>query len=70
MVIRAAAGPHNLGPGDDTGRTFPELMARLNIEDADDTNLEPDTVIHNTPSVWPLLRVFASTLITPPGKGL
>ena len=70
MVIRAAAGPHDLGPGDNTRNAFPELMAQLNIEDTDDVDLEPDTVIHNTPSVWSLLRVFVCTLIIPSGKGL
>ena len=68
MVIRAAAGPHDLGPGDNTRNAFPELMARPNIEGADNTDLEPDTVIHNTPSVWSLLCVFVSTLIIPSGK--
>ena len=70
MVIRAAAGPHDLGPGDDTGTTFPELMAQLNIEDTDDADLEPNSVTHNTPSVWPLLHNFVSALITLSGKGL
>ena len=70
MVIRAAAGPHDLGPGDNKGNTFSELMAQPNIKDEDDTDLEPDIVIHNTPSVWLVLRVFDSTLITPSGKGL
>ena len=58
MVIRAAAGPHDLGPGDSTGDTFPELMAQLNTEDMDDPGLEPDTVIHNVPSVWSLLPIL------------
>ena len=68
MVIRAAAGPHDLGLGDNTGNALAELMAQPNIEDTDDTNLEPDIIIHNTPSVWPVLRVFVLTLIIPSGK--
>ena len=70
MVIRAAAGPHDLDPGDDTGDNFPELMARLNTEDMDDADLESDIVIHNTPSVWLLIRVVIHILITPSGKRL
>ena len=68
-VIRAAAGPDDLGPGDDTGNTFPELMAQLNTEDTDDTDLEPDIVIQNTPNVWFSLPVFVATLIESSGTG-
>ncbi|KAF9789571.1 hypothetical protein BJ322DRAFT_1043018 [Thelephora terrestris] len=31
-VIRAGAGPHDLGSGDNTGDTFPEVMARSDSE--------------------------------------
>jgi hypothetical protein len=44
-VIRAGAGPHDLGSGDNRGDTFPELMARS------DADLEPDIVVRNTPYV-------------------
>ena len=61
------AGPHDLGPGDNTRDTFPELMAqsdaKLTISDsgdyrgewtpmADDTDLQQDIVICNMPYVW------------------
>ena len=66
-VIRAGAGPHDLGPGDNTGDTFPELMAQSDTEPTmsddedygeqwalvtDDTGLRPDIVVRNTPYVW------------------
>ena len=66
-VIRAGAGPHDLGPGDNTGDALPELMvqsdAELTTSDdedyggqlalvTDDTGLRPDIVIRNTPHVW------------------
>ena len=46
QVIRAGAGPHDLGPGDNTGGTFPDLTVQPDPESAD------DTVIRNTPDVW------------------
>ena len=75
-VIRAGAGPHDLGPGDNTGGAFPELMVQSDAElmtsdeedygeqwalVTDDTGLRPDTVIRNTPYVW-LFRALLSTL--------
>ena len=66
-VIRAGAGPHDLGPGDNTGDAFPELMMEADDEPTagddgdregqrtpttDDTDLEPDAVVRNTPHVW------------------
>lgn len=51
-VIRAGAGPHNLGPGDNTGGTFPALAVQSDAETTDNTGVEPDVVIRNTPDVW------------------
>ena len=66
-VIQAGAGPHDLGPGDNTRDNFPELTVQSGAgpitsddEDyggqwtptADNTSLQPDTVIRNTPYVW------------------
>ena len=45
-VIRAGAGPHGLGPGDNTGGAFPDLIAQPDPESAD------DAVVHNMPDVW------------------
>ena len=45
-VIQAGAGPHDLGPGDNTGDAFPDLVVQLDPESTD------DTVVHNTPDVW------------------
>ena len=65
-VIRAGAGPHDLGSGDNRGGTFPELTVLSNAEHmssgdeglggqsnltADDTDSEPDIVVRNTPQV-------------------
>ena len=50
-VIRAGAGPHDLGPGDNTGGTFPALVAQSDTEMTDDFGVEPDVVIRNTPNV-------------------
>ena len=76
-VIRAGAGPHDLGPGDNAGNTFSELMVQSDAEPtmsdnedyggqwaptADDTGLEPGTVIRNTPHVWFLPCAFVSAL--------
>ena len=49
-VIRAGAGPHDLGPGDNAGDTLPELVAQSDAE-LTDTDLEPDIVVRNTPYV-------------------
>ena len=67
-VIRAAAGPHDPGPGEDTGGAFPESMVQFDVEDTDNVDLEPDIVIRNTPSVLSLLRVLVPTLIIPSGR--
>ena len=64
-VIRAGAGPHDLGSGDNGGGTFPELAVQPGVEPTaggdedvrqwdpttDDTSFEPDIVVHNTPYV-------------------
>lgn len=72
-VIRAGAGPHDLGPGDNTGDTLPELMvqseaeATLSDDDdhvgrwtptTDDIGPQPDAVVRNTPYVWSLSCAF------------
>ena len=68
-VIRAGAGPHDLGSGENGGDTFPELTiqpdneltARDDDPDGDrgpssnDSNSEPDIVVHNTRYVLFLL---------------
>ena len=63
-VIRAGAGPHDLGPGDNAGGTFPALVSQSDIEMTDDFGVESDVVIHNTPNVWflPYCIVFALNL--------
>ena len=60
-VIRAGAGPHNLGPGDNTEDTFPELIVQSDTEPTDDTGHEQD-VFHNTPYVWFPSCAFVSAL--------
>ena len=65
-VIRAGAGPHDLGSGDNRGDTFPELTVHSDAEsamdadedpggqwslDTDDAGSEPDIVVRNTPYV-------------------
>ena len=50
-VIRAGAGPHDLGPGDNAGGAFPALVAQSDTETTDDVGDEPDTVVRNTPDV-------------------
>ena len=64
-VIRAGAGPHDLGPGDNAGDAFPELMVQSDAEPmmsdedygerwapvTDDAGLRPDIVVRNTPYV-------------------
>jgi len=76
-VLRARAGPHDLGSGDNAGETFPELMVQSDAEPAtgedddsgglsdltiDDTDPDPIVVVRNTPYVWFLSCPFASTL--------
>jgi hypothetical protein len=65
-VIRAGAGPHDLGSGDNRGDAFPELTVRSDAEstmdtdedfggqwglDTDDADSESDIVVRNTPYV-------------------
>lgn len=65
-VIRAGAGPHDLGSGDNKGDAFPELAVHSGAgsmatgdEDSserqspatDDDDSGSDVVVHNTPSV-------------------
>jgi len=67
-VIRAGAGPDDLGSGDNRGDTFPELTARSDAEPTmnsdedlvgrsnlttdDIAGSEPVVVVRNTPDVW------------------
>jgi len=66
-LMRAGAGPHDLGSGDNKGGTFPELTARSDAEPTtssdeepgghrdpttDGTGSEPDIVVRNTSYVW------------------
>jgi hypothetical protein len=67
-LIRAAAGPHDLGPGSNHDNTFPELTTqqdpRPNHEDdpmsgdevqnliAGSGHSDPDVVVYNAPDVW------------------
>ena len=77
-VIRAGAGPHDLGSGDNRGDAFPELTVRHGTEPAtdgdddlggrwdpvtDDTSSEPGIVVRNTPYVWFLQCPSVSVLI-------
>ena len=50
-VIRAGAGPHDPGPGDNAEDTFTALVAQSSTATADDIDVEPDTVVRNTPDV-------------------
>ena len=74
-VIRAGAGPHDLGSGDNRGNPFPELTVQFGTEPTtggdddlgrqwgpttDNTGLEPYT---NTPHVWFLQHPSVSALI-------
>lgn len=76
-VIRAGAGPHDLGSGSNMGDTFPELVVESDAEPAtsgdedlggqwalatDDTDSESDIVVRNTPFVWFLSCSFFSAL--------
>ena len=64
-LIRAGAGPHDLGPGDNTGGAFPEILAQSDAEstssddgdpgeEVEDADLWPGVVVRNSPSVWSL----------------
>jgi len=72
-VIRAGAGPHDLGSGDNRGDAFPELVVRSNAEltmgdedlrewgpTTDATGSDPGIVVRNTPYVWLLPYHFVS----------
>ena len=70
-VIRAGAGPHDLGSGENRGGAFPELMVQSEAEpamtgDEDDTGDEPDIVVRNTPYVCSLPYPFVSALTFTP----
>ena len=69
-VLRAGAGPHDLGSGENRGVTFLELTSRSEVEpptsiDEDpggqrdpatrDTDSELDMVARNVPYVWPFV---------------
>ena len=63
-VIRAGAGPHDLGPGDNAGGAFPDILVQSDAtssnddyprEEGEDIDHWPGAVIRNTPSVWCLL---------------
>jgi len=80
-VIRAGAGPHDLGPGDNEGDAFPKLAVQPDAEPttgdedlgeqwgliADATDSESDVVVRNTPYVWFLSCQFVYALTLPPG---
>ena len=62
-VIRARAGPHDLGPGDNTGGACPGILAQSDTEstlsydgepgeEGEGIDLWPGVVVRNTPSVW------------------
>jgi len=72
-VIQAGAGPHDLGPGDNTGGAFPELTVRHNPEHTgsdgldlggqwgpatNDTSSGSSIVFRSPKSVWFLLSLF------------
>ena len=68
-VLRAGAGSHDLGSGDNTGDTFPELLAQSYAEptlyddddpgeEREDTDHWPNVVVRNTPHVWRLPCTF------------
>ena len=68
-VIRAGAGPHDLGSGENREGAFPELTVQSKSEpamtdDEDDTGDELDIVVRNTPYVCFLLFPFISSLIS------
>ena len=80
-VIRAGAGPHDLGSGDNKGDTLPELTMQPDVEPTisgnedprgqwgpttDDTDSGSDIVVRNTPYVQSLYRSFISTLTSSP----
>ena len=50
-VIKAGAGPHDLGPGDNAGDTLPELAVQPDPNPTDDIGVERGIVVRNTPNV-------------------
>ena len=65
-IIRAGAGPHDLGSGENGGDTIPELMVQPDTEftttgDEDDSDDEPAVVVRNTPYVCSLPSPHIST---------
>ena len=78
-VMRAAAGPHDLGPGGHDDEGMPEVEAQSGSDSDSDTmsgfgdydrspvisiDPESDVVIHNMTSVWSSLRLPSPILIT------
>jgi len=76
-VIRASAGPDDLGSGENRGDTSPELTVQYSAESmvdnvgdlggqwspsTDSSDSEPDTVVRNTPSVRCLPCLLISSL--------
>ena len=76
-VIRAGAGPHDPGSGDNRGDFFPELTVQSDTESTtssdedlggewdptiDDTDSEPGAVVRNVPYVWFLPTSSVSAL--------
>jgi len=76
-LLRAGAGPHDLGPGDNKEGTFPELAAqydpehtesddqdpgRQSVPTTEDTGSGSDTIVRNPPYVWFLLSLSVSAL--------
>ena len=73
-VIRAGAGPHDLGPGDNEEDAFPELTVQSNAEHTtsgdedlitDDPDSDPGTVVRNTPYVWSCRIIFSRLTFAP-----
>jgi len=76
-VIRAGAGPHDLGSGDNGGNTFPELAAQSDVEPSSSSDEDfggergpgsgPSGVVRNTPYVWFSSCLFIPALTFPSG---
>jgi len=75
-VMKAGAGPHDLGPGDNRGDALPELTVQSDAEPpkgtsgdsggqsdfTGDSDSESITVVSNVQSVWVLVTPFVSAL--------
>ena len=59
-VIRAAAGPHDLGAMDRNGKELSEVKS----QSADSGESEPDMVVHNTAPVRPFSYIPESSILT------